>query len=345
MLARAALGLPTWKQPKLEINRRTTIIIDECAMVDNDKLGRALAHAEKAGCRVVLVGDQRQLAAVGPGGLFSECCHRARDEQKTALTEIVRQREAWAREAIQQMGRGETAKALKAFDEHGRLHVLPTRDETERRLVACWKQVGLVNPQENLILASTNSDVARLNREAQKARLDAGQLGFRSVQVGEERIHEGDRVLFTETNKKLGLVKSEFATVAHIERLTQKLTVQIDGQVDRPVTFSLRTFDTLRLGYAATTHRAQGMTLEQNAYVLLGGTMQNREMTYVQISRAKGETHLFVDEKSAGRDRLEELVRAADRSQEKLSSHAVAREEEQRQERQHQEQDPIQLSL
>ena len=169
------------------------------------------------------------------------------------------------------MGRGETAKALKAFDEHGRLHVLPTRDETERRLVACWKQVGLVNPQENLILASTNSDVARLNREAQKARLDAGQLGFRSVQVGEERIHEGDRVLFTETNKKLGLVKSEFATVAHIERLTQKLTVQIDGQVDRPVTFSLRTFDTLRLGYAATTHRAQGMTLEQNAYVLIGG--------------------------------------------------------------------------
>ena len=138
-------------------------------MVDNDKLGRALAHAEKAGCRVVLVGDQRQLAAVGPGGLFSECCHRARDDQKTALTEIVRQREAWAKEAIQQMGRGETAKALKAFDEHGRLHVLPTRDETERRLVACWKQVGLVNPQENLILASTNADVARLNREAQKA--------------------------------------------------------------------------------------------------------------------------------------------------------------------------------
>ena len=29
------------------------------------------------------------------------------------------------------------------------------------------------------------------------------------------------------------------------------------------------------------------MTLEQNAYVLLGGTMQNREMTYVQISRAR----------------------------------------------------------
>ena len=28
------------------------------------------------------------------------------------------------------------------------------------------------------------------------------------------------------------------------------------------------------------------MTLEQDAYVLVGGSMQNREMTYVQISRA-----------------------------------------------------------
>ena len=82
MLVRTAIGLPTWEQPRLEINRRTTIIIDECAMVDNDKLGRALAHAEKAGCRVVLVGDQRQLAAIGQGGLFSDCFVRAAPSRK-----------------------------------------------------------------------------------------------------------------------------------------------------------------------------------------------------------------------------------------------------------------------
>ena len=80
------------------------------------------------------------------------------------------------------------------------------------------------------------------------------------------------------------------------------------------------------------------MTLEQNAYVLIGGSMQNREMSYVQLSRARCETHLFVDENSAGRDRseLERLVR---RSDEKLSAHGVAREEQQRQERQRQEQE------
>src|SRR5512135_1725583 len=110
MLVRTAAGLPTWKPPKLDVNRRTTIIIDECAMCDSDKLSRALHHAEKVGCRVVLVGDHRQLPAIGPGGLFRELWGRTNDDQRTELTDIVRQREAWAREAIHQVGRGDAKK-------------------------------------------------------------------------------------------------------------------------------------------------------------------------------------------------------------------------------------------
>ena len=49
-------------------------------------------------------------------------------------------------------------------------------------------------------------------------------------------------------------MKSEFATVTRIDRLSRRLTVQIDGQ-DELVRFSLREFDSLRLGYAATVHR------------------------------------------------------------------------------------------
>ena len=287
MLVRTAVGLPTWKQPKLDVNRRTTLIIDECGMCDSDKLSRAIGHAEKAGCRVVLVGDHRQLPAIGQGGLFRELWEQARDDQKTELTDIVRQREEWARKAIRQVGQGEAQAALATYKEWGQLHVLPTGDLAERELVEGWMRAGRANPRDNLILAATNADVVRLNGKAQACRWEAGQLGYRSVEVGEERIHEGDRILFTDTKKCLGLVKSEFATVTRIERLSQRLTVQIDGQ-DELVRFSLREFASLRLGYAATVHRAQGMTLEQDAYVLVGGSMQSREMTYVQISRGGG---------------------------------------------------------
>ena len=167
MLIRAAFGLSTWKPATLDINRRTTIIIDECSMADNDKLSRALQHAEKAGCRVVLVGDHRQLQAIGQGGLFHELYLRARPEQKAALTEIVRQRESWAREAVKQIGRGEPAEALRAYERAGRLTVLPTRDDAERRLVERWREGGVTNPRDNLILASLNKEVSSLNRQAQ----------------------------------------------------------------------------------------------------------------------------------------------------------------------------------
>ena len=63
--------------------------------------------------------------------------------------------------------------------------------------------------------------------------------------------------------------------MTQIERLTRRLTVQVDGR-EKAVRFSLREFDALRLGYAATTHRAQGMTLERDAYVLLGGSGNDR---------------------------------------------------------------------
>ena len=155
---------------------------------------------------------------------------------------------------MKQIGRGEPAEALRAYEKAGRLTVSPTRDDAERKLIERWREGGVTNPQDNLILASTNAEVSRLNRHAQELRREAGQLGLRSLRVGEEQIHEGDRVLFTETMKELGLVKADFATVTRLEQRTRKLTVQIDGQ-EKPVTFSLEKFDALRLGYAATTHR------------------------------------------------------------------------------------------
>jgi len=343
MLVRAAFGFSTWRPPaRLDVDRRTTIIFDESSMADNAKLSRALEAAEKAGCRVVLVGDHRQLQAIGPGGLFHELFLRARPEQKTALTEIVRQREAWARKAVEQIGRGEPAEALKAYEKAGRLTVSPTRDDAERKLIERWREGGVTNPQDNLILASTNAEVSRLNRHAQEVRREAGQLGLRSLRVGEEQIHEGDRVLFTETMKELGLVKADFATVTRLEQRTRKLTVQIDGQ-EKPVTFSLEKFDALRLGYAATTHRAQAMTVE-NTFVLFGGGMQSREMTYVQLSRARGECHLFADRQSA--PTFSDLERAVHRSDEKLAAHTIDREaDHRREERRHELAEALELSL
>ena len=61
----------------------------------------------------------------------------------------------------------------------------------------------------------------------------------------------------------------------------------------------LEGYEHVRLGYAVTTHKGQGATVE-NAFVLLGGPMQDRELSYVQMSRARGETHLYTHRPMSG---------------------------------------------
>ena len=60
---------------------------------------------------------------------------------------------------------------------------------------------------------------------------------------------------------------------------------------------------------------------------MLGGAGQAKEMTYVQVSRAKDNTHLFTDERTAGRE-LSGLIQQLSRSDEKLAARTIARQNE-----------------
>ena len=53
-----------------QLDARTVLVVDEAGMVGSRKLARLLEHAEQAQAKVVLVGDDRQLAAIDAGGGF-----------------------------------------------------------------------------------------------------------------------------------------------------------------------------------------------------------------------------------------------------------------------------------
>ncbi len=61
-----------------------------------------------------------------------------------------------------------------------------------------------------------------------------------------------------------------------------------------------------------------------HAYVLLGGGMSDRNMAYVQLTRGKESTHLFVDELSAG-PKLEQLAKTISKERTKTMAHEHAR--------------------
>lgn len=72
------------------------------------------------------------------------------------------------------------------------------------------------------------------------------------------------------------------------------MTVETDD--GRRVSFDSAKYAYISHGYAVTTHKAQGVTV-QHSFVLGGGAMTNREMAYVQMSRHKESARLYLNKK------------------------------------------------
>jgi conjugative relaxase-like TrwC/TraI family protein len=89
----------------------TVLVVDEAGMVGSRKLTRLLEHAEQAQAKVVLVGDDRQLAAIDAGGGFRALRLRLGASE---LVENRRQQQAWEREALELVRSGLVEEAVAA---------------------------------------------------------------------------------------------------------------------------------------------------------------------------------------------------------------------------------------
>jgi len=279
----------------IPLHGRSVVLIDEAAMVGTRQLLDLTAKCATARARLVLAGDVAQLQSVEAGGGFAAL---VRECGTSTLTEIQRQREEWARQAVRDFAVGRSEQALNAYEQRGLLHRRRLPEHAELALVEQWK-ASAGNPAGNVILAGTNAEVTRLNANAQAERISAGIVYGEPVFLGGEKLHVNDPVLFTRNSQALGVFNGELGTISSRDR--SLLQVQMEN--GRIVIVDTSEYRHLRLGYALTTHKAQAMTTEQS--FILTGPMQNREQTYVQASRARGDTRFFVG--------TEDLQRTADR--------------------------------
>jgi hypothetical protein len=96
----------------VELDSRTVLVVDEAAMVATRKLDPVLAHAERAGAKVVLVGDDRQFASIAAGGGFRALRLRLGASE---LTVNRRQVEAWEQRAIDDVRAGNLEQAITSY--------------------------------------------------------------------------------------------------------------------------------------------------------------------------------------------------------------------------------------
>jgi ATP-dependent exoDNAse (exonuclease V) alpha subunit len=84
-------------------------MVDEAAMLDTRVTGELLAAARQAGAKVILAGDDRQLASIERGCMFAEMRQR---HGSAEITEVTWQRVDWQRQAARDLAEGRFAEAV-----------------------------------------------------------------------------------------------------------------------------------------------------------------------------------------------------------------------------------------
>ena len=290
-------------------------------MVGVRQMERLLSKAAEVQAKVVLVGDPQQLQAIEAGAAFRAIAERC---PHIEVTEVRRQQESWQRDATKDLASGRTVEALQNYRDHDAIQPAPTRAQAREELIDRWDKDRLQNPESSrIILVHTNDERHALNREARDRLKLAGELGediSLKLEIGDRDFAVGDRVMILKNDRGLDVKNGMLGELTQVSQT--RLSLHLDN--GREVSFDLKDFAHIDYGYAATIHKAQGVTVD-NTHVLATPGL-DRHSAYVALSRHREgvQLHYGRDDfaepdnltSTLSRDRAKDMVSDYDRSQE-----------------------------
>ncbi|MFE0017340.1 Ti-type conjugative transfer relaxase TraA [Mesorhizobium sp. NPDC059054] len=308
-----------WSNDRDLLSSRDVLIIDEAGMVGTRQLERVLSHAAAVGAKVVLVGDPQQLQAIEAGAALRAIHERHGGAE---IGEVRRQRDGWQRDATRDLATARIGNALKAYRAHDMVHEAATREQARQDLIERWdRERQRQSGQSRIILTHTNDEVRILNEAARDRIREAGDLGDEvRVTVDRSMRHfaSGDRIMFLQNDRGLGVKNGTLGTIEKVD--TRTMTVRTDD--GRSVSFDFKDYDRIDHGYAATIHKAQGMTVDRTHVLATPG--MDAHGTYVALSRHRDGVDLhYGNDDFANPDRLARTL-SRDRAKDMASDYETA---------------------
>ncbi len=259
--------LPPRRRSEWALNPRTLVVLDEAAMVDTNSLAKVAREARRAGAKLILLGDDQQLQAIGPGGGFVAAREIADATGAHAqLTDNRRQHLTHHQSAADLLRRGRMAEALAIYDRDGAVHVADRKD-LAKQLVTQWANDHVAHPSDSqAILAASHIDGEELNKQAQAELRRRGLLGdvvatdLQTTRQGHTDLYAGDRILFRANDRQTGVINGDVGVVRGMDEKGHIRVALADG--GREVAFDPKTYTDFHLAYASTIHRSQGSTVD-----------------------------------------------------------------------------------
>lgn len=271
------------------------VIIDEASLAGTLSLDKVTALAANAGAKVLLVGDYAQLQSVDAGGALSLLVHNRTDAPE--LVDVYRFTQEWEKTASLGLRQGDP-ESIDLYVSHDRIREGTTEAMADAAYEAwrCDTRAG----KRTVLISDSNEAVASLNMRAQtelilERRVDA----LREVALHDgTRAAVGDTIITRRNDRQLRTARSwvrngDRWTVIRVHR-NGSAEVRRHGRrwgsaVLLPAEYMKRHVE---LGYAFTSHRAQGITTDTAHVVIASST--TRENFYVAMTRGREANTAYV---------------------------------------------------
>jgi hypothetical protein len=262
----------------------TVVIVDEAGMIGSRQLAKLVELTARDGAKLVLCGDPHQLQPIDAGGGF-----RALIDNLGAvhLTQSVRQKELWEREALMMIRHGDIANAVAEYQEHERIVVADTVMERRRQVVAAAIESSNAG-QDTLVLTKSRDEAIALNELTRAVRQVSGELSGKEVAIGDHDFQVGDKIICTKNDQKLGVTNGLRGEVVEVKPRKHRLSMRTTTGAVIAIDDDYQHVD---YAYAMTAHKAQGVTVD--VALVVGSEAGSREWAYSVMSRARTESRYF----------------------------------------------------
>jgi conjugative relaxase-like TrwC/TraI family protein len=277
---------------------RCVVILDEAGMAPTRSSAKLFQLAERAGAKVIAIGDPGQLASVQAGGWLRAVgkglgAHR--------LTEVMRQRDPAERTALAALHEREPHRYLEWARSARRIETFESAAAARERAAEEWqKAVREVGPTEAVMIARENDTRDSLNTAARELWRALGLLG-EERSYGRLALAEGERVICRRNDSRLEVDNGMRGTVRRLER--DRITIETDGGLTRELPAPYIA-EHLEHAYALTAHTMQGATVER-AVVVASPRDLTEGWSYTALSRARGATRLLIHDGDHRAERTE----------------------------------------
>jgi ATP-dependent exoDNAse (exonuclease V) alpha subunit len=203
---------------RLEIEQLTAqhvVLVDEAGMIGMRHWQQLLFYVQRAGAKLIAIGDDHQFKPIAAGDFFRELKSMAGSYTIVyTLANIRRQKQAWMQAASTQLAELDIHQALSTYEQKGLVHALA--EESPLAVVAGrYVSKRLQEPEKTgILLVYSNDERKSLNQEIRTLLYAQNKLGEDLVSVKGKPFAIGDEIIFLKNDRQ--------GVITLIDQLTNK---------------------------------------------------------------------------------------------------------------------------